>query len=158
MRHERLRRLWDHLRTEHNAPGQVGGAVGVGLFLGTLPFYGIHFPLCLAAAWALRLNKITVYLAANISNPFVAPFLVAAGIGIGEFVRFGQIRPLDLDQAKGFLDGLALLGGELPGLFLSCVIGDTILGASLGIVGGLVSWGVARRLGTGSIPAGPEGD
>lgn len=142
---ERLHSLWDQVRREHNTPGQVGGAVGIGLFLGTLPLYGIHFPLCLAAAWLFKLNKITVYLAANISNPLVAPFLVAGGIWIGEYLRFGQLRPLDLDQAQGFIQNLALLGGELPGLFLSCLIGDAVLGAALGVVGGLAAWGAAHR-------------
>jgi uncharacterized protein (DUF2062 family) len=140
-----MKSLWDQIRKQHNTPGQVGGAVAVGLFLGTLPLYGIHLPLCIGAAWALKLNKITVYLAANISNPFVAPFLIAGGIALGEYLRFGQLRPLDLDQAHGFIDGLALLTGELPGLFLSCLLGDAVLGAGLGIVGGLAAWGLAWR-------------
>jgi len=142
---ERLHSLWDQVRTEHNTPGQVGGAVGVGLFLGTLPLYGIHFPLCLAAAWLLKLNKITVYVAANISIPPIAPFLIAGGIALGETLRFGQIRPLDMDQAQGFIAGLALLSGELPSLFLSCLLGDAVIGAVLGLVGGLTAWGLAWR-------------
>ncbi len=145
MLRERIHSLWRQVITEHNTPGQVGGAVGVGLFLGTLPLYGFHLPLCLAAAWLLKLNKITVYLAANISIPPIAPFLIAAGIAIGEYLRFGHIRPLDLDQAEGFIAGLALLSGELPSLFLSCLIGDAALGAVLGLIGGVVSWLAAWR-------------
>ena len=148
-------RFWEHLRHEHNAPGQVGAAVAVGLFLGTLPLYGIHLGLCLGAAWLFKLNKITVYLAANISNPLLAPLLVAAGILIGEYVRFGAMRDLNLDQARGFIDGLALLGGELPGLFLSCFIGDAILGAVLGVVGGLAAWVAAARWQSREDPAEP---
>ena len=142
---ERLHSLWAQVRSEHNTPGQIGGAVGVGLFLGTLPLYGIHFPLCLAAAWLLKLNKITVYVAANISIPPIAPFLIAGGIALGEYIRFGEVKPPDLTQAEGFIDNLALLSGELPSLFLSCLIGDAVLGAAMGVVGGLTTWGLAWR-------------
>ncbi len=142
---KRLHVLFDHLRREHADPVRLGWAVGIGVFIGTLPFYGLHLAICIAVAWALRLNKVTVYLAANISNPLFAPALVAAGIAIGEWVRFGELRPFDLDGANGFLGSMWLLGGELPDRFLSCLLGDAILGAAIGIIAGPLAWWSARR-------------
>ncbi|MCB9759984.1 MAG: DUF2062 domain-containing protein [Alphaproteobacteria bacterium] len=140
-----LRALWRQLRTEHTSPGRLAWAVGLGIWVGVLPFYGIHLPICIALAWLLRLNKVTMYLAANISNPLFAPALVAAGIVVGEWLRFGAWHPLDLDQGRDFIEQLALLSGQLPDLFLSCLLGDAVLGAALGAVVGPAVWLWARR-------------
>ncbi len=118
--------------------------MALGLFVGCLPLYGLHLGICLGLAWALRLNKATVYLAANISNPLLAPLLVAAGIAIGEWLRFGHWRPIDLDQGGDFIDKLALLSGHLPDVFLSCLLGDAVLGLGLAVVVGPLVWLWAR--------------
>ncbi len=141
---EALRKLWRHLRDEHIEPHRLGLAVALGLFVGCLPLYGLHLGICLGLAWALRLNKATVYLAANISNPLLAPLLVAAGIAIGEWLRFGHWRPIDLDQGGDFIDKLALLSGHLPDVFLSCLLGDAVLGLGLAVVVGPLVWLWAR--------------
>lgn len=142
---EALRKLWRHLKEEHSEPHRLGLAVGIGMFVGCLPLYGLHLGICIAVAWALRLNKATVYLAANISNPLLAPFLVAAGIAIGEWLRFGRWRSIDLAQGHDFIDKLALFSGHLPDVFLSCLLGDAVLGLVLGLVFGPLIWLWARR-------------
>ena len=76
-----LKRLVQHLLEEHTSPVRMGCAVALGFFLGCLPFYGLPLPLCIAFAWLLKLNKATVYLAANISNPLFAPVLIAGLLG-----------------------------------------------------------------------------
>lgn len=143
----RLQAVWQHLKTENTSPARLAASVFTGLFLGVVPLYGIQTGLCLFVAWLFRLNKLTVIGAAQISFPIFAPFLVSAGIVIGEFVRFGELRPIDLEQAQSFLSGLALFSGKFPDLFLSCLIGDTILGAVLGILGAAVAYRVASREG-----------
>ena len=140
-----IRKLFKHLLQEHREPTKLGWAVALGLFIGTLPLYGLHLPICIGVAWLARLNKVTVYLAANISNPLLAPLLVAAGIAIGEFLRFGTWRTIDLSQGEDFLDKLALFSWELPDLFLSCLLGDAVLGALLGLLIGPLVFVWARR-------------
>ncbi len=142
---ERIAALVAHLREEHSSPTRLGLAVAVGLFIGTLPLYGLHLGICLAVAWATELNKVTVYAAANISNPVVAPFLVAMGIVIGEFIRFGELQPLDLEASATFIANLSLLGASLPDRFLSCLLGDAVLGLVLALVFGPVTVLAARR-------------
>lgn len=141
----RVRALWDRLLAESSSPGQLALAVFVGLFLGVVPLYGIQTGIVLFVAWALRLNRLAVLAAAQISIPPVAPFLIAAGIAIGEYVRFGRFHPPDLGEAQGFVQGLWLLGGGVPDLFLSCLIGDTLLGLVIASLGAAAAWVVASR-------------
>ena len=68
-----LRRTFYDLRTEGQGRGREACAIGVGLFIGCSPFYGFHLLLCWLVGRLLRLNRMKVYLAANVSNPIVAP-------------------------------------------------------------------------------------
>ena len=119
------------LRTEGAGRGRQAAAVGLGVFLGCTPFYGAHFWICLAAAWLLRLNRLKVYLAANISNPFVAPFLIFSEIQTGSLLRRGAFYPLTIDAVRA-ID---------PWRFaLDLLIGSAVVGAVLGVVAAAVSW------------------
>jgi uncharacterized protein (DUF2062 family) len=141
----RLAALLHHLRTEHTEPARLGWAVALGLFVGVLPLYGLHLVLCVALALVLGLNKATIVLASQISLPVFAPVLVAGGITLGEWLRYGHHRPVGLADARDFLGGVALLAGALPDRFLSCLLGDALIGVALGALGGVLTWGWARR-------------
>jgi len=142
---KRLQALWQHLKHENSTPGRLAASVFTGIFLGVVPLYGVQTWICIAVAQLFRLNKLTVVASAQISLPMFAPFLVAAGIAIGEYLRFGTLRPLNIAEGRGFLADLWLLGGEVPDLFLSCFLGDTVLGLVLGGVGAAAAYGVASR-------------
>jgi uncharacterized protein (DUF2062 family) len=137
--------LLRHLLREHNEPGRLGAAVATGLFVGALPLYGLHLPICIGLAWIFRLNKATVYLAANISNPLMAPFLIAAALAIGEWMRFGAWRGIDVGMGRDFIENIGLLTGQVPDMFLSCVLGGAVLGLGLAAIGGPVTWLWAKR-------------
>ena len=70
---KRLRALWQTIVHEHTAPGRVAAAIVVGCIVGCTPLFGLHFFVCVALAWLLRLNKIVVYGAANLSIPPMVP-------------------------------------------------------------------------------------
>ena len=142
---KRLRELWLHLTHEHTEPARMAAAVFVGINLGAWPIYGIQTVLCLLMAWVLGLNKLTVILAANISNPLIAPFLVAGGIVLGEWIRFGTLHPPDVGAAHGFIAQLSLFAGDLPSLYLSCFLGDAVIGLVLGTLLAGAAYSMARR-------------
>jgi uncharacterized protein (DUF2062 family)/2-polyprenyl-3-methyl-5-hydroxy-6-metoxy-1,4-benzoquinol methylase len=126
-----LRALVRHLRTEHATPGRLAAAVALGLFVGCLPVYGLHLPLCLGLALALRLNKATTYLAANVSNPLFLPFLVFASVQIGTRTISGAWLPLGLHDleavgARRFLGAWILGSGEV-GALLAAIGGAATL-------------------------------
>jgi uncharacterized protein (DUF2062 family) len=125
----RVRRLLYDLRTEGSGPHREAAAVGVGIFTGCLPLYGLHLPICLAAATLFRLNRLKTYLAANISNPFVAPWLLLAEVQAGAFIRRGAFHELTLGTLQS--TGLRIFAGDLA-------VGSVAVG---GVLAGLGAWG-----------------
>lgn len=136
----RVRELARQVLTAHLSPGAVGLGVGVGVFIGCLPLYGLHLAICVAVAGLLRLNQPLVYLAANISNPLVAPLLIAAELAVGEWARYGRLPAAALPG--GTVWQMARAGGDL---FLSCLLGGLLVGTTLGGALGGLALVVARR-------------
>lgn len=131
----RLRRLVRGIRTEASTPGRDAVAVGVGLFLGCTPFYGFHLLLCVAAGTLLRLNRLKVYVAANISNPVMAPFLLFTELQTGALVRRGELHRLTLEAVRGTEPWR--YGADL-------LVGCVVVGAVLGLTGAAVTWALTR--------------
>lgn len=135
-RFPRLRALWQRLRGG-GSPAQRGVSVGLGLFVGCLPLYGAHLPLCLLLCLPLGLDVVLAYLAAQVSNPLFAPVLLALSIELGSWLLTGQGIRLESEhlRAVGF-----------QSFFTQALLGGASLGALLGLGGGLAAFLVARRL------------
>jgi uncharacterized protein (DUF2062 family) len=129
-------RLWHRLRGGELSRGRTAASVSVGLFIGSLPLYGLHLPLCLAVCVPLRLDAVVAYLAANISNPLFAPFLVMSEVEVGSLLLTGHAVPYDLAKARhtGF-----------SGFMLQAGVGSIVVGAVLAALGALIVVLVARR-------------
>jgi SAM-dependent methyltransferase len=126
-----VRRLFYGLRTEGEGAGREATAIGVGVFIGCLPFYGFHLLLCWIAGRLFGLNRLKVYLAANISNPLIAPTLVFTELQAGAWLRRGTFHALTLQTAK--TTDLSVFG-------LDVLTGGLALGATLGAAAGLVTY------------------
>lgn len=131
----RLAELLYRLRTEADTPGRQAASIAIGVFIGCLPLYGLHLALCVAAGTVLRLNRLVMYLAANLSNPLVAPLLVAAEIQIGAWLLRGRSHPLDWDALRRVDPWM--FAGDL-------VVGSVAVGALLGAVFGASAWAALR--------------
>lgn len=131
-----LRELWRHLRSEHTSSGRLTAAVACGLFIGTLPLYGLHLPICVAISMLFGLNKVTTYLAANVSNPAMAPFLVFGGVQLGERALHGRFLALSVEDLERVGPGR---------FFASWWLGSVLLGLALAVVGGVVTWAATAR-------------
>jgi uncharacterized protein (DUF2062 family) len=132
-------RALHRLRTGKDTPARQAAAVGLGTFIGCSPAFGFHLPLCLVSGWLLGLNCLKVYLAANLSNPFVAPFLVFAEVQIGRCLRAGAPYPLSLEAFRTF--NLWHFGVDL-------VLGSLVLGIVLGVAATSATYALVRRHGT----------
>ena len=129
--------LWTslhRLRTEGRAPARQALAVGVGLFIGCTPLYGLHLALSVAAGWLLRVNRLLVYAAAHISNPVMAPFLLVAELQAGAWVRRQQwLGPRVIAES-----GLSSVASDLA-------VGSAVVGLVAGAVGGGLTFALVRR-------------
>lgn len=130
-----LRSLLRAIATERTSPGKVGWAVALGVMIGLSPFYGFHLLMCLVVATLLRLNRALTYVAANITNPWFAPFLIAASIQAGHRTLSGAWLPLDLTQFRI----------EESGHFLrDWMVGSVVLGILIAVPAGLLAWAIAK--------------
>lgn len=130
-----LRRAVWELRTEGAGPAREAAAIGLGVFIGCSPFYGFHLLLCWAVGWCLRLNRLKMYVAANISNPFVAPFLILAELETGAWARRGQPHALTLETVRNIDPWM--FGADL-------ILGSAIVGGVLALVTGGATYLLAR--------------
>ena len=120
----RVRRLLVLLRTEGGGPTRESAAIAMGVFIGCLPLYGFHLLICGAVGTMLRLNRLKMYLAANISNPFVAPWLLFLEIQTGAWLRRGSFHPMSVEAVRppawhpwrDLLVGSIAVGAVLAGL------------------------------------------
>jgi uncharacterized protein (DUF2062 family)/trans-aconitate methyltransferase len=131
----RLRRVVWELRTEGVGPAREAAAIGLGVFIGCSPLYGFHLLLCVAVGWCLGLNRLKMYLAANISNPFAAPFLILAELQTGAWLRRGQLHALTLDAVRN-LDPWSF-GADL-------IVGSLVVGGVLGVLSGTATYFMSR--------------
>jgi uncharacterized protein (DUF2062 family)/SAM-dependent methyltransferase len=136
----RIHELWRELLHEHTAPARLGAAVLVGCIVGCTPLFGLHFFVCVALAFALRLNKLVVYGAANLSIPPMVPLLGFASVQLGERIRHGDWLALArADFRWGNIRVLAKL------FFVDWMVGGVALGAAIGLVGGGLTWWILSR-------------
>ena len=109
---------------------RTAAAVGLGIFIGCLPLWGVHLAICVLVGRLLHLSRLKMYLAANISNPLVLPFLLLAQIQVGRFARRGDFYELTLQDMR--LTPPWLFGADLA-------VGSLIVGVGLGVLGAAIT-------------------
>ena len=117
------RRFFQNLRLEYPGPNRDAAAIGVGAFIGCLPFFGFHLLLTIMVGRVLRLNRLKMYAAANMSNPVMAPFLLFAEVQTGAWLRRRDAHDLTVEAIRQ-IDPWSL-GGDL-------LLGSVCVGAVIG--------------------------
>lgn len=134
----RVRRTFYELRTEGEGVRREAAALGLGVFIGCTPFYGFHLLLCLIVGKVAHLNRLKLYLAANISNPLFSPVLILSELQTGAWIRRRDLHDISIEtlrQVSPWTFGADLLVG-------SAVVG-VVLG--LAIAGATIATGGRRR-------------
>ena len=126
-----FRAAWRRLRGGVLTPTRAALSVGVGLAIGVTPLYGFHLWIVLAVCLPLGLDAPIAYVAANISLPFIAPFLSLAEIEIGARILNGTW--LALTRQTIALHGIRPFLREI-------VVGTIVFAPLTGFVGGLLTF------------------
>ena len=101
-------------------PGHIAAGFAVGVFISFTPFFGLHTPIAIAAAFLFRVNKVTCVTGAWINTPITVIPVLALSYKLGEFLRGRPASELALrgglewhnleKYAKSILLGSSLLG------------------------------------------------
>lgn len=118
------------MRTQGLGRGRQALALGIGVFIGATPLWGIHFLFCLVAARALRLNPVIMYGGAQVSYPVFAPFLYFGEVQVGRLLREGAFYSMSLAQFRQ-LSPLTfavdlLIGSVVLGVVLAVLMGGSL--------------------------------
>lgn len=123
---EKLKKQFKAILSLDSHPGHIAAGFAVGVFISFTPFFGLHTPLAIAAAFILRVNKLTCITGAWINTPFtVVPALVAS-YNLGRFLRGKPakdlvFKSLDWQALQPYAKSL-LLGSSVIG-FIAAVAG-----------------------------------
>ncbi len=143
---EELKRVWSDVRGGDLSPERLAASVALGLFIGSLPIFGLHLPIVLILCLRFRLDGALCYVAANVSNPFFAPFLFTAEVQLGAWLfehHWVHIESkLDLWAALSAFPKYLLVGSPLVGLGLGVVLG---LGTFIGITTKRKLFGLGKK-------------
>lgn len=117
-KHELKQRLSAILALDSH-PAHIAAGFAVGIFISITPFFGIHTPLAIAAAFLFRLNKLTTITGAWVNTPLTVVPVLMASFKLGEFLLGAEPRPFSVNDlswvalkpyAKAILLGSSLIG------------------------------------------------
>ena len=143
-RHKFVDIVKEQMRQHNQNPGKVASALGFGIFMGIAPVWGFQMLIAVFLAQLLRLNKVLVLVASNISIPPVIPFIIYFSYKTGGFVlgtegtltRETVAYLKDRIMTGHFYETLKELGYNL----YQYVAGSLVLGLALGLAVFVVSY------------------
>jgi uncharacterized protein (DUF2062 family) len=85
---------WRQVRGEHRGHTRFAAGFAAGVFVATMPLYGVQTLVSLFIARRFRLNPVSVVAGANVSIPPIGPALIAGAIAMGHFMLHGSLPTL----------------------------------------------------------------
>lgn len=125
MTKEQLKQRMTAILALDSHPGHIAAGFAVGVFISFTPFFGLHTPIAIAAAFLFRLNRLTTITGAWVNTPLtVGPALIAS-FKLGRFLRGLPpqpliIRNLEWHELKVYSKSL-LLGSSVIGIVAALV-------------------------------------
>ena len=118
-------------------PGRLAAAVGLGLFFGIAPLWGLQTVTALAVAHWLRLNKAITLLASNISVPPMMPLILYAALAFGHWMFTGANLGFDFSPSQ-------MTRARALDYLWQWLAGSVALAALVAGLGTLIAYGLAR--------------
>jgi uncharacterized protein (DUF2062 family) len=149
----------EQLAAHNENKGKVATAIGFGIFMGLIPIWGFQMIVAAFLAHLLKLNKILVLVAANISLPPLIPFIIYFSYSFGAYL-LGSENTLDAESVAllksqimsgNFYDTLVEFGYN----FYQYVVGSFALATVSGLFAGLVTFILLKVFQTEKIKTAP---
>ncbi len=106
-------------------PGHIAAGFAVGAFISLTPFFGLHTPMAIAAAFIFRLNKLTCITGAWVNTPLTVVPALALSYKIGRVLR--GLPPEEITFSS-------LEWASLKKHAASIILGSSVLGFVVAIV------------------------
>jgi uncharacterized protein len=150
----RVRRLPD-------SPHRIALGFACGVFACFTPFFGLHFLLAAALAWAVRGNLIASLIGTGVGNPLTFPFIAALALGLGrEILGYGASGSDAAKVSDAFAQAFVVIREAVTSLFgyghaewyrlepfFHYVLWPYFVGGLLpGLLAGVVTYWLARPL------------
>jgi len=130
-----LRILKTEMEKGKGRPGKMAASIGLGLFFGIVPIWGFQMIAAFTTASFLKLNRIFVLLATNVSFPLFIPFIIFFSY---EFGSLFVSNPVQLTSFENINEEMIFL--QLN----QYLIGAVILAVVTGLLGFLLSYLLLR--------------
>ena len=141
--HKTFRTTVREFFTDHaHDPLQLSLAVGVGLFFGILPVFGLQTVIALTLAHRWRLNMAITLLACNISLPPMVPFLLYAATALGHWLFTGELLTIALGE---------MTLARAREFVWQWLVGSVVLAIVVAGLGALMAYLLAKGFGRGQV-------
>lgn len=107
-------------------PGHIAAGFAVGVFISFTPFFGLHTPMAVAAAFLFRLNKLTCITGAWLNTPITVIPILGVSYELGLFMQGLPGGELTLDNG--------LKWASLQKYATSILLGSSVLGFFAAII------------------------
>lgn len=125
MTKEQIKQRMKDILALDSHPGHIAAGFAVGVFISFTPFFGLHTPLAIAAAFLFRLNKLTTITGAWVNTPLTVGPVLVASFKLGRFLRGLPPKPLIIKQLEW---------QELKVYSKSLLLGSSVLGILAAVV------------------------
>ncbi len=122
-------------------PGHIAAGFAVGVFISFTPFFGIHTPLALAAAFIFRLNKLTCLTGSWVNTPLTVVPVLGLSYKLGRILSGRSPQELHLKHELTWQYALELLDKKGSSLLL----GSSIIGFFAALVAYFVCYYLVLR-------------
>lgn len=125
---------------QHNTPHEIALGIAIGVFIATLPVYGLHTVMVIVAAILVRpANKIAILAGTNFSLPPTVPFITWTGYEIGKFILRDPSGPLQWSDFKN------ITFTKVANLYPSLFVGSFILGIICAVMFYFISFFLVKK-------------
>jgi len=120
---ERWKERFGRILSLDSHPRHIATGFAVGVFISFTPFFGMHTPMAIAAAFIFRLNKLTCITGAWVNTPITIFPVLGLSYKLGQLLLghpAGELRIKNLEWAALKKHAASLiLGSSIIGFFLA---------------------------------------